>query len=250
MFNHVHFLIKNISLRLLRSFIQRSSITFVKEYNKEYKRKGSVFQKPFGSSLKKNVKMILGSVAYVFNNPVAGKLYKAAIEYRWNLLAYLKSDNPFSKPLRKRKCRNVMRKALNMVDYFSSNNKYLSYSALKTIFSSLNAEEYQQIVDYILSKYNFLSKESLEELYRSIDRMLTAVDSNAGSEFDLEEEYGDHSCYREMLRIVKRLGYKDNLLNFELIPEKELNSLFSLISKKTKAPTSCIKKFLHLSTVL
>ena len=77
--------------------------------------------------------------------------------------------------------------------------------------------------------------------------MLIAIDSNAGSEFDLEDEYGDHSCYREMLKVVKKLGYKDKRLNFEAIPEKELNYLFNLISRRTKSPSSCIKKFLHLS---
>ena len=247
MFNHIHFLFKNIGLRVLRLFIQKMAITFVKEYNKEYQRNGSVFQKPFGSSLKKVVKVILGTVAYVFNNPVAGKLCPTAVEYRWSLLAYLKSENPFSAPLRKRTCHNVMRKALNMVDYFYSNNKPLSYSALRNIFSGLDPAEYQQIIDYILSKYNFLSKHSLEELYKSVDKMLIAIDSNAGSEFDLEDEYGDHSCYREMLKVVKKLGYKDKRLNFEAIPEKELNYLFNLISRRTKSPSSCIKKFLHLS---
>lgn len=249
MFNHIHFFFKSISLRLLRSFIQKMAITFVKEYNREYDRKGSLFQKPFGNSLKKVVKIILGTVAYVFNNPVAGKLYPYAIEYKWSLLAYLKTDCPFSMPLRKRACRNAMRKALNMVDYFHSKNKYLSYSALRNIFSNLNADEYLQIIDYILSKYNFLSKDSLEELYNSIDKMLTAIDSNAGSEFDLEDEYGDHSCYRDMLRIVKKLGYKDKRLNFEAIPKRELVFLFNYLSRNTKAPTSCLKKFLHMSSV-
>ena len=66
MFNHIHFLIKNISLNDLRRFIQRLAIIFVKEYNNEYGRKGTVFQKPFGCSLKRTIKIIMGCVAYVF----------------------------------------------------------------------------------------------------------------------------------------------------------------------------------------
>ena len=84
-------------------------------------------------------------------------------------------------------------------------------------------------------------------LEENIHKMLMAIDSNAGSEFDLEDEYGDHSCYREMLKVVKKSGYRDRRLNLEAIPEKELNYLFNLISRRIKAPSSCIKKFLHLS---
>lgn len=245
MFNHIHFLLNNIELPTLRLFIQRMAIIFVKEYNKEYGRKGPLFQKPFGSSIKNAVKIIMGSVAYTFNNPVAGKLCKTAKEYRWNLLTYCKSRNPFSNPLKKDTARHQMRVALRKVDYLYSNGRYLTYDALRDIFKFLNKKENAQMIDYILIKYNFLSLESLETLYDSFDKMLIALDSNAGSEFDLEDEYGDHSCYRLMLSLVKKLGYTGRKLNFESLSEEEAGHLFNRIRSVTKAPSACINKFLH-----
>ena len=245
MFNHVHFLIKGISIQCLRLFILRTATTFVKQYNMDYSRKGPLFKKPFGHSVKRSVKIILGNVAYIFNNPVAGKLFRKAIRYRWNLLAYLGNRNPFSEPIRKESCRHVVRLALKKVDYFHSRNMYLSYNALRNIFKNLDKEEREQLIDYVLVKYNFLSFESLEGLYGNYDRLIVAIDSNAGSEYELEDEYGDHSCYRTMLDIARRLGYKDRKLNFESLPEEEVDKLFNLILATTNIPPYNINKFLH-----
>ena len=245
MFNHIHFLFKEISLPSLRSFIREVTSLFVKEYNLDYKRTGPVFQRHFGKSLKKGVKIILGSIAYVFNNPVAGKMFKTAIEYRWALLAYRDSTHPFSTKLRKDTCRNVMRIALRKVDYFFKCGKYLSYNILRDIFKDLRIEEKKQMIDYIISKYNFLAYSDLSELYRSFENMITALESNAGAEFDLEDEYGDHSCYWEMLSIVKTMGYKGSSLNFEKLPKETLDSLFLSLKRQTHAKDACINKFLH-----
>ena len=245
MFNHIHFLFKEISLSELRSFVHRITTVFVREYNTRYERSGPLFQRPFGNSLKKGVKIILGCVAYVFNNPVAGKMVKNAIEYRWTLLAYHDSPHPFSNKLRKDHCRNVMRVALRKVDYYYNEGNYLSYNALRNLFNGLDRNESSQLVDYIIFKYNFLAFNDLEELYNGFGKMITAVETNAGSEFDLEDEYGDHSCYPEMLSIVKSLGYKGSSLNFEKLSEDSRDSLFWILKNQTHAKASCINKFLH-----
>ena len=243
MFNHIHFLFKEISLSELRSFIHRITTAFVREYNTRYERKGSLFQSPFGYSLKKGVKIIMGCVAYVFNNAVAGKMVRTAMEYRWNLLAYHDNSHPFSNKLRKDHSRNVMRVALRKVDYLYNEGK--SYNVLKKLFHGLDRDESNQLIDYIMLKYNFLAFKDLEELYDGFWKMITAVESNAGSEFDLEDEYGDHLCYLEMLSIVKSIGYKGSSLNFEKLSEESKDSLFWTLKNQTHAKSSCINKFLH-----
>lgn len=245
MFNHVHFLFKEISLYDLRRFIHRITSVFVREYNVRYERRGPLFQSPFGSSIKKGIKIIMGCIAYVFNNPVAGRMVRTALEYRWNLLAYHDNPNPLSNKLRKDRCRNLMRVALRKVDYFYNNGKYLSYSALKDLFKGLDKDESNQLIDYIIFKYNFLAYDDLAELYDGFVKMITALESNAGSEFDLEDEYGDHSCYQEMLAIVKSLGYKGSSLNFENLSEDSKDSLFWILKNQTHANPSSIDKFLH-----
>ncbi|MBQ6287606.1 MAG: hypothetical protein IJK73_08155 [Bacteroidales bacterium] len=246
MFNHVHFLLENVDKDISGVFMKRITCAFVKEYNKDYQRKGQLFEKSFGSSSKRTVKIILGCVAYIFNNPVAGKLCRFAKEYKWNLLAYKDSRNPFSEPLKKNCCSKKLRRSIDMVDYYHSRNRYLTYNTLRIIIQGLTEKEMMQIVDYILFKYNFLSFESMEKLYGSYEKMMMAIDSCAGSEFDLEDEYGDHTCYRKMLAAVKKLGYNGQSLNFERLTEEETMNLFRLIKAMTFVPTTCVKKFLHM----
>ena len=222
MFNHIHFLFKEISLPSLRSFIRQVTSLFVKEYNLDYKRTGPVFQRHFGKSLKKGIKIILGCIAYVFNNPIAGKMFETAIEYRW-----------------------VMRIALRKVDYYFKNGTYLSYNRLRDIFKDLGNEEKKQMIDYVIIKYNFLAYNDLSELYHSFENMITAIESNAGAEFDLEDEFGDHSCYWDMLSIIKSIGYKGSSLNFEKLPKETLDSLFLTLKRRTHAKDIHINKFLH-----
>lgn len=118
MFNHVHILVKGIDMETLRAFIHKIETTFVREYNHEYNRSGPFFQKSFGRSVKKESKTILGCVAYVFNNPVAGKLCKEAIAFRWNLLAFKDCQNPFSLRIARDRCKKAMRYSLDRVKYY------------------------------------------------------------------------------------------------------------------------------------
>ena len=111
---------------------------------------------------------------------------------------------------------------MDKVEYFHSKCKHISYPVLNGIFADLTKEEKQQVTDYILYKYNFLSYESLENLFGSFEKMCLAVDSNAGSEFDIEEEYGDHSCYRAMLSIVRDLGFTEHIQYILLLHEAHL----------------------------
>ncbi|MBR4756961.1 MAG: transposase [Bacteroidales bacterium] len=246
MFNHVHFLFKMIEPGVLRKFIQLSAHSFVREYNAEYGRKGALFQKGFGRSMKKGIKIILGCVAYVFNNPVAGRIARKASDYKWNLLAYMDNKSPFSKPVKRKHSRYALKVALKKIDYFHSSGTYIGYAALRNIFADLDKEEIRQATDYLLYKYSFISYTSLEELYGSREKLLVALDSNAGSEFDLEDEYGDHSVYRRMLKTVVDFGFTGRDLNFERLPEKEARALYYLIKSKANAPHSSICKFLHL----
>lgn len=248
MFNHIHFLLGSASLASCRRFIQRIAIIFVKEYNDEYGREGSLFQRHFGSSRKSEVKKILGCIAYIFNNPVAGKLCKRAIDYRWNLAAYYNSNHPFSKRIWRKECRAPMHRALSIIDFSYSRGRHLTYGCLRDIIKDLDPEEIHQVTDYIVSKYNFLSYASLRFLYGSHEKMCLAIEANAGSEYEINDEYGDHSCYRKMLRIVQELGYSGRNLNFERVPPEERTRLAKQLHERVNAPMKSINKFLHRSS--
>ena len=249
MFNRVHILFKEISRKALGIFIRLSCQTFVREYNREYERKGPLLHKSFGHSIKKGIKIILGCVAYVFNNPVAGRLVESAIDYRWNLLAYKDNKNPFSKPFNKKTCSYTLRKALSKIDFFYNSGNYVGYSSLRNIMEGLDKEETSRAVDYLITRYNFLSFDSLDVLYGGFDNLLIALKSNAGAEFDMEDEYGDHSCYRTMLKLVIALGYTGKKLNFENLARDKTMALYHYIKLKTRAPVSCVCKFLHIESL-
>ena len=177
MFNHIHSLFKDISEPDLKKFQIRLATIFSREYNTEYDRTGPVFNRRFGRAGKHAVKKIIACIAYIFNNPVAGKMCRLAIQNRWTLLAYKDNPNPFSHKLVKRRSRHIVRDALKVVDIFFREGKYLGYATLRRIFTGLTPEEKQQVIDYIVCKYNFLSYDELEEIFGSFDKALDVVEN-------------------------------------------------------------------------
>jgi len=244
MFNHTHSGFAEITSRKLETFHRRLNAIFVREYNQHYQRSGSLLQSPFGQSEKYGGKTILGNVAYIFNNCVAGKMYLTAVEYRWTLLAYRNSRHPFSEQIHREHRSNRMRKAMSRVDYCLSRGWYLNYSVLRDILDGLDEKETEQLTDYILSKYNFLDYSYLDKLYDSYESLLLALKSTAGTEYDLAEEYEDHSCYMKMLKVLEKYGYRG--VNVESLDYSEKNKLIRYINRTVSPTRDQIWKFFHL----
>lgn len=245
MFNHTHSLFKIIARGKVSDFQRRLESCFAREYNTEYKRTGPVFNSPFGQSDKKGVKNIISAIAYNANNPVAGRMCKKAEENRWTLLAYYNNPNPFSKKLVKRESRHVMRDALKIVDLYYSKGKHLGYAVLRRIYAHLDMEEKRQMTDYIICKYNFLSYEDLIEIFGSFDKALETISNIAGNEYELEDEYGDHSNYQKMLSLSRQMGFEGP--NFENLSSRQIRRISSAFYVKFNPKTDQIRKFLHLS---
>lgn len=243
MFNHVHELLWGVHDHLSRLFQRRLEIIFALHFNKEHKRKGKVFRDSFGYADKWVQKKILGCIAYIFNNVVAGRMVSRAVENRWTLLAYYKNRSPFSEPIVIRKCSAAMKRAIQLVNTYYEANDYLDYPVQRRIYKGLSVKERRQITDYIISKYNFLDYSVLEELYGSFDSLLNAVDSNAGAEYDLNDEYGDHSCYGKMLSIARQSGY--GIYEIEKMNENALAKFADLLLKSVNPGPEQLKKFLR-----
>lgn len=246
MFNHTHAMHDDYQHSRMQLFQRRLGVMFVKDYNEEYGREGNLLKKPFGFSVKRISKKIMATIVYIFNNTVAGKMHKRAIEGRWSLLAYYNNPSPFSEKLVKRNCRHIMRESLKVVDICYKEGKYLNYATLKRILHGLDIVERNQIIDYIVSKYNFLDYERLLKYYGTFDKLLVSVDSNAGAEYELEDEYGDHSNYPKMIRLARSKGYEG--VCFENISPNEVKSLSQLFYSRINPSTDQIRKFLHLPT--
>ena len=243
MFNHIHFLVEGISQKELTRFMKRLSTLFSLNYNQGYGRSGQVLHKSYGKAAKRSMKKLMGCIAYIFNNPVAGKMCRRAWNHRWTLLAYYQNPHPYSERLIKRNCRFRMRRALKVVDIHIKQREYLNHATLTRIFDGLTSNEKAQLTDYIVFKYNFLNYSRLSEIYESFDKMLVAVDSNAGAEHDMEDDCGDHSVYQKMIAAMNAMGYKGK--NIETLRSADRDKLTRHLLGVVRSPRAQFRKFMH-----
>ena len=245
MFNHTHATALDETRQRLTLFQRQVGVSTAHTYNKEYGRKGQLWHHSFGFSVKNGVKRILGNIAYVVNNCVAGKMNRNAIENRWTLLAYYNNPHPFSEAIVNRERSRRMIRAMRLVDIKFGNDEYIDYLTQRRIFSSLNKKERKQIIDYIVYKYNFLDYQAIISLYGSFDKALVAIESNAGNEFDLKDDCGDHSCYRTMIGVLSSYC-KTTKIDVEKLDDNTLNYIKSVFYTQYGIKDSSINKFLHL----
>ena len=246
MFNHTHATALDETKQRITLFQRQVGVSTAHAYNREYGRKGQLWHHSYGFSIKVAIKKILSNIAYVFNNCVAGKMNRSAIENRWTLLAYYNNSHPFSEPIIKEKCSRRMERALKLIDLSYDNGEPLKYAVQRRIFSGLNRTEKLQAIDYLICKYNFLDYESLISLYGSFEKAMIAIDSNAGAEYDLEDDTGDHSCYMKMLSITRQMFPDLGKLNVEKLSDEQKNQLANAFKTNLVVKDANIRKFLHL----
>lgn len=250
MHNHVHFLINTDSIQELSHFVDYYTSWFVREYNSHVGRKGRLFKKNFGSAPKRDEKRLRSAIIYVGNNPVEKRFCRTAKDYRWNFLAYMQTDNPFSSPLIKREASHEMRKVLKEVDYMNDMNLPLRYAQLKRMTQKLSAKEYEQFIDYVISKYSPMDYESLVSHFKSYDAMIMAMNSTTGDDFDIKESRDDFSpeVYNEIVGYISKKMDSRHMRRLTVIPLEEKMAIRKEILANTSAPDRQICRFLHITT--
>lgn len=246
MVNHFHLLEKAESLEAVTLFQKSIEQAFVREYNMEYSRKGSLFRKNFGRARKTTAKKVRTCVAYINNNPVVGRLSSRAVEYRWNLLAYNECGHPFSDYVPLAKCSARYRRSVSLVNYMSSSGRPLSYPFLKLVFSSLDRSERKGLTDYIIFKYNPIDYSELVRLYGSFGSALIAFDSNTGDEYDIREDWEDYSLYRSALNITMNLGFIGAGKGVDSLSHEMRMKLYRKLMCIPGMTRTIAMKFLHL----
>ena len=219
MYNHYHLLIKAKSQEVISCFMRDLETTYSKEFNKDTRIKGHVFEPRYGLSNKKWDKKQREAAAYLYNNPVEKQLSTRAVEYRWNFLAYAVSDHPFSEKLVVRKASTQLKKCIQEVKFMFNHGAFLNYTILKNCFKRLSRDEINQLVDYIITTYNVVDYNETISLYGSYEKMLIAFDSNTGNEHDMKEEYSDKS-YKGYISSIKALSTV-----YEFVDPKEVLKL-------------------------
>jgi len=245
MIDHLHDLLISDSRKAISSFVNSYSSIYAKLFNASCGLKGQLFAKSYGSALKIGSKKARTAISYLFNNPVEKNMCLRAEDYRWNLLAYGRSEHPFSNPVTKKtkKLSYAMKEVLS----YHVRDMYLTYSSIKRIMRKLDDIEREQLVDYILTLYNPVDYEALLKYYESYDSMVIAINSNTGSEYDIREEYNPYSdnIYDQMSDLVKQ---KINMEAKELLSLTidEKMKIASLIKQRLNVTNRQLCKFLHL----
>lgn len=245
MIDHTHLLASCSSLEQMSRFISAYTSRFVREFNQFTGRKGPLFKKAYGSAVKMEAKKIRSAIAYLFNNPVEKKICTAAEDYKWS---YLRFYDPRRKPINVAAgCSNNLRKAIKRVTNCFNNGSYIGYVFLGKLFKDLNNEEMKIVIEYIMELYfPFAVKETLQ-YYKSYEDMITAINSNTGSEYEIKEkQYGKTDApYREIISYLKEMGFSDvrSVLTMNSFRKHELGDH---LKKQTSASYTQIRKFLQI----
>lgn len=248
MIDHIHSLFFAKDMKTLSGFVSHVTLSFVKEYNSAHGRKGPLFEGRFGSAPKRGLKLLRTAIAYLYNNPVEKLLCRKAQDFKWNFLAYAHSDHPFSHKLVIRNAPYRVRRIIKEIDYEAKCGRHLSYAMLNRFFSDLDKDSKDQIIDYIITRYSVIRYDLLESCYGGYENMLAAINSNAGSEFDINETMYVKSDkeYRELYRYVREHGFRraGDVIG---LPDADKYVMCNELSLHTSASRVQIAKFLHFN---
>ena len=216
--DHIHLIVHVHDSDRFRAFVRDYASIFAKSYNRHYALSGPLFNSPFGCAPKKTHKKIRSAIAYVYNNPVEGHLALKVENDRWNFLAYAVEKNPFSEKLRMDKARWALRKAIYTAKACKKDGKWLNYTEIGRVTENLSPRELQQFTDYVIRLYNCIDYEAAIAYYGSYDKMVTALNANTGSEYDLKEDAfaKDYRIYKLMIRelcYAKKYEMMENVLS-------------------------------------
>ena len=251
MIDHFHALLISDSKVRLSTFIASVTSLYARLFNETIGRKGQFFDKSFGSAPKITEKQVRTSIPYVFNNPVEKMLCTDPGDYRWNFLAYLSADFPFSEKIYIKKASVHLRSAVKEVNRCFEKGLWLNYVQLGRLYKPLSLSEQNQLTDYIIKTYSPFDKEKLVSYYKSQDLMNVAIRSTTGSEYDIKEEFHRMSdiIYEEIERyIIERQSRVPKSLL--ALPLDEKMEIARLIAANTRATSRQIAKYLHFSLKL
>ena len=246
MIDHLHLLASAANLMQMAGFISAYTSLYVREFNAHTGRTGPLFEPLYGSAMKMEMKKIRSAIIYMFNNAVEKRLCPKAEDYRWNFLKYYNPEK--TRPIRRKKdLSRRLQRALKITDNAYKSGEYLRYALLKRLYKGVDSQERELLTDYIITLYFPFRKDMPCKYFKSYQDMVTAVNSNTGSEYDIIEK---HYCksdvpYREMTKYLKRKGITDAKT---LISESDevKQRYFTMLRENTSGTAVQVRKFLHI----
>lgn len=246
MYNHFHLEACFQSRRQMDSFMNGVTSAFARMYNRKYKLKGKLFRRPYLSAPKYSDKKAKENLFYILNNPVEKNLVKSARCYRWNFLKYLDCDYPFSTPLVTSKASCALLDLMSDVKSRKYDGMSLNYKMFDSRYYSLSDEEQNQFIDYCVSEYLSLDKETLVAKFGSTGSVSDAADTVMGSEYDLADDDGleDYRHYDAITEILNDEGYPVDRMRLD-VSEEEWKRLEKRFRVEVHATQYEIDKYFH-----
>jgi REP element-mobilizing transposase RayT len=250
MVDHVHSLLSSDVLSNISAFVRHYTSLFVSEYNQSIGRHGPLFHKSFGSAPKVGGKKVRSTVVYIGNSPVEKALCSKAEEYRWNFLAYLENENPFSTYKPTSLFSMKLRRAFAEAKGAHGRNRYLTYGQVIRMFDGLAEDESELLTHYIIRLYLPVDKDMLMSYYASYSDMLNAMCSTAGGEYDIREVFnpGPDVIYEKMESYVHGELHVSPTRRVIAMPMEAKLEIAGLLSGKFAASGYELSKFLHLKS--
>lgn len=247
MFNHFHVEARFPSREVMSAMIRELNSRFAQQYNHHYRLSGPLFKERYGSALKIKEQRIKDIFVYICNNPIGKKAVRKAQQYRWNFLAYMASDHPFSEPVVIRRSSRLFLCARAEVLRSCRKGQSLGYLFFDGIYDRLSSLERKQIVDLIVSSYNVIDYEELRRVWGGYDQICEMLHTVSGSEYDLadDDSVEDYRHYYQMIRIVGEFGFDIRHRRFVNLPDAEVGYLARKIADSVYATKAEIAKFLH-----
>ncbi len=243
MLNHFHIEARFSTLRKMSLMMQELDSWFTRVYNKQYGRKGPLFDGKYGSAVKLKEQKIRENFIYICNNPVVKKAVVKASDYRWNFLAYMVSENPFSKRVSTKKQSRKLRCVLLEVENNYKSGYPIGYRFFQGLYNQLEIEEKKLVIDRIISLYNVVDYQTLCKLWGDFGRMCKTLATVWGAEYDLADDntIEDYRRYYKMIRFAGEIG-------IDLArgcPEEKMGELARTFRDKIGASKQEIAKLLH-----
>ena len=250
MYNHFHLEASFDKVDDMSLFVNEICSIFARNYNFRYNRSGQLFKKSYNSSAKWSEGDIENNYVYVNNNPMPKGAVKEVSQYRWNFLAYMASDHPFSEPLDKMKMSPEMKRAIKLTDRIYGGEEYISYGTLGKIFCKLTETERQQATDYIVVKYNVIDYAVALKKWGSYERIKEMLSIVKGSEYDISEDVSreDYTHYDLMKGVIRKAGFNLDHRRFDSndLDPIRLSKYKQLLLKSGCGSEMEVDKFLHL----
>ena len=250
MLNHFHIEAHFPSQEAMAAMMQELDASFTRQYNRQYGLSGPLFKGRYGSAPKSKEQKVRDNVVYVFNNPIPKRAVARAEQYRWNFLAYMDSDHPFSsKVVIRRSTRNLL-SVMAVIRGCRKRGIPLGYSFFNGVYEFLSEEERLQVLDYIVKCFNVIRYDYLKEMWGGYEALCSALKVVGGAEHDVEDDSSqeDYRRYYQMAKLTPQLtDINLTSMRFNRMGQRELERVAWDFARSVGATRVELGKFLHVS---